>query len=133
MAGDGEVNLFDLAAQRGNGGGGQGAGAGEEMDAAEVECALDFLRTSPQFQQLRQVVQANPQMLGPLLQQLGTGNPAIARLIAENPDQFLNLLREDGDDEDGQLPAGAHPISVTEEERDAIERVCATNHNIVLH
>lgn len=61
-------------------------------------------------------------MLEPILQQLGAGNPQLAQLIASNPDQFLQLLGEDADD-DVPLPPGAQAISVTEEERDAIERV----------
>lgn len=84
---------------------------------------LDFLRNNPQFQQLRQVVQQQPQMLEPILQQLGAGNPQLAQLISQNPQQFLALLGEEGDD-DAPLPPGAQAIAVTEEERDAIERVC---------
>jgi UV excision repair protein RAD23 len=61
-------------------------------------------------------------MLEPLLQQLGASNPQLAQLIAQYPDQFLHLLSESGDD-DAPLPPGAHQISVTEEERDAIERL----------
>ncbi|KAJ3472180.1 hypothetical protein NLG97_g11216 [Lecanicillium saksenae] len=62
-------------------------------------------------------------MLEPILQQLGAGNPQLAQLIASNPDAFLQLLGEDADD-DVPLPPGAQAISVTEEERDAIERLC---------
>ena len=61
-------------------------------------------------------------MLEPILQQVGAGNPDLARLIGEHPDQFLQLLSEDAGD-DMPLPPGAQEISVTEEERDAIERV----------
>ena len=75
-----------------------------------------------QFQQLRQVVQQQPQMLEPILQQVAAGNPELAHTIASNPDQFLSLLSEDGD-EDAPVPAGAQAVSVTEEERNAIERV----------
>lgn len=63
-------------------------------------------------------------MLEPILQQLGAGNPQLAQMIASNPDQFLQLLGESADD-DVPLPPGAQAISVTEEERDAIERVGA--------
>jgi UV excision repair protein RAD23 len=117
---DDNVNLFDLAAQRG-GPGESGAPAGGlgEMGGG----ALEFLRTNPQFQQLRQVVQQNPQMLEPLLQQLGAGNPAIAQMIANNPEQFLEILSEEAED-DAPLPPGAQSIEVTAEERDAIERLC---------
>ena len=136
--------MFDLAAQQGQGGRGggsggsaRGAGAGAGAAAAAAAAAagagaggrdlgnLDFLRNNAQFQQLRQVVQQQPQMLEPILQQLGAGNPQLAQLIAQNPDQFLSLLGEDGDD-DAPLPPGAQAISVTEEERDAIERVGLT-------
>ncbi|KAI0603165.1 XPC-binding domain-containing protein [Biscogniauxia sp. FL1348] len=133
------VNLFDLAAQRGGGGAARGGPGGTAQAAAAAAAAgagasagaagqrdlgnLDFLRNNAQFQQLRQVVQQQPQMLEPILQQLGAGNPQLAQLIAQNPDQFLSLLGEDGDD-DAPLPPGAQAISVTEEERDAIERLC---------
>lgn len=85
---------------------------------------LDFLRNNPQFQQLRQIVQTQPRMLEPILQQVGAGNPALANLIGQNPDAFLQLLSEDAD-EDAPLPPGAQAVSVTEEEREAIERVSA--------
>jgi UV excision repair protein RAD23 len=134
--GDEPVNLFEAAAQAGRGGssgtrgastgtgaGGLaaalgGAGAGGEGGAGN----LDFLRNNPQFQQLRQVVQQQPAMLEPILQQVAAGNPQLAQLITQNPEQFMQLLAEDADD-DVALPPGAQQISVTEEEREAIERV----------
>ncbi|KAL2201019.1 XPC-binding domain-containing protein [Corynascus similis CBS 632.67] len=127
---DANVNLFDLAAQAGRGSGtrsGSGAGAGAAAAAAAAGGQdlgnLEWLRANAQFQQLRQVVQQQPQMLEPILQQLGASNPQLAQLIAQNPDQFLSLLSESGGDDDAPLPPGAHQISVTEEERDAIERL----------
>jgi UV excision repair protein RAD23 len=134
--GDEPVNLFEAAAQAGAGGrGGAGAargaganlfgaaGAGTGAGAAAGGLGnLDFLRNNPQFQQLRQVVQQQPQMLEPILQQVGAGNPQLAQLIGQHPEQFLQLLSEDGDN-DAPLPPGAQAISVTEEERAAIERV----------
>lgn len=118
------INLFEAAAaaasQRSGGGARGGAGAGGLGN-------LDFLRNNPQFQQLRQVVQQQPQMLEPILQQVGSGNPQLAALISQNPDAFLQLLSEDPDDGEGApLPPGAQQIAVTPEERDAIERVCYT-------
>jgi UV excision repair protein RAD23 len=126
--------LFDLAAQQGRGsgarsGGAAAAGAGVAAAAAAAAAGgqglgnLEWLRSNAQFQQLRQVVQQQPQMLEPILQQLGAGNPQLAQLIAANPDQFLSLLSESAGDDDAPLPPGAHQISVTEEERDAIERL----------
>ena len=144
--GDQPINLFEAAAQAGRTGGGAGgarggrtggasganiaglgagigAAAGAEGGAATAGLGnLDFLRNNPQFQQLRQIVQTQPRMLEPILQQVGAGNPELAHLIGANPDQFLQLLSEEAED-DTPLPPGAQEISVTEEERDAIERV----------
>jgi UV excision repair protein RAD23 len=124
-------NLFEAAAragQQGSGGAGAGAGAGAAAGLAGGAAganALDFLRNNPQFQQLRQVVQQQPQMLEPILQQVAAGNPQLAQMITQNPEQFMQLLAEDAD-EDVALPPGAQQISVTEEEREAIERVSST-------
>jgi UV excision repair protein RAD23 len=91
---------------------------------------MEFLRSSPHFQQLRTLVQQNPAMLEPILQQVAEGNPQLAQMIGQNQEQFLQLLAEDrpqgvgGMGDQGPLPPGAVPISVTEEERDAIERLC---------
>lgn len=134
---DDPVDLFEMAAQANLGGGGgrggaaRGAGAGAGAAAGGLAGLaagageggnLDFLRDNAHFQQLRQLVQQQPGMLEPILQQLGAGNPQLAQIIGQNQEQFLQLLSEDLD-EDAPAPPGAHNISVTEEERDAIERV----------
>ncbi|KAF2734153.1 UV excision repair protein Rad23 [Polyplosphaeria fusca] len=126
--GDEPINLFEAAAQAGQGGRGGGSGGARSGGSGGAGAALganslEFLRNNPQFQQLRQVVQQQPQMLEPILQQVGAGNPQLAALIQQNPEQFLQLLAEDAD-EDTPLPPGAQAISVTEEEREAIERLC---------
>jgi UV excision repair protein RAD23 len=131
--GEESVNLFEAAAQRGGSGGAPGAGSnlfGSAATGATPGAAagglgnLDFLRNNAQFQQLRQVVQQNPGMLEPILQQVSAGNPQLAALIGQHPEQFLQLLSEDVDN-DAPLPPGAQAtqISVTEEERAAIDRV----------
>ncbi|MCJ1225368.1 hypothetical protein MMC12_002017 [Toensbergia leucococca] len=141
-AGDQPINLFEAAAQAGRGGANaprqqrpasaattglspesfQGLGAGAGTGAGGLG-NLDFLRNNPQFQQLRQIVQSQPRMLEPILQQVGAGNPQLAQMIGQNPDQFLQLLSEDAD-EDVPVPPGLQTVSVTEEEREAIERLC---------
>ncbi|PNS14509.1 UV excision repair protein rhp23 [Sphaceloma murrayae] len=122
--GEEPLNLFEAAAQGGGRGAATGGNRGAEARPGSAPAAnLDFLRNNPQFQQLRQVVQQQPQMLEPILQQVAAGNPQVAQIIAQHPDQFMQLLAEDADD-DAALPPGAQPISVTEEERDAIERLC---------
>jgi UV excision repair protein RAD23 len=134
--GDEGINLFEAAAQAGRGGAGAGArganpfaaaaGAGAGAGAAGAQAGLgnlDWLRNNPQFQQLRQVVQQQPQMLEPILQSVGAGNPQLAQLIGQHPEQFLQLLGEEGEEGDALAPPGATQISVTPEESEAIERV----------
>ncbi|XP_071914657.1 ubiquitin receptor RAD23d isoform X2 [Coffea arabica] len=89
--------------------------------------SLDFLRNSQQFQALRAMVQANPQILQPMLQELGKQNPHLMRLIQEHQADFLRLINEPVEGEGnilGQL-AEAMPqaVTVTPEEREAIERL----------
>lgn len=126
---DEPVNLFDIAAAANQGGrtGGAARGAAGGQDAlagmgGEGE-NLDFLRDNATFQHLRQLVQQQPAMLENVLQQVGASNPQLAQMIASNPQQFLQLLSESDDGEGAPMPPGAQNISVTPEERDAIERV----------
>ncbi|XP_049375022.1 ubiquitin receptor RAD23d-like isoform X3 [Solanum verrucosum] len=88
---------------------------------------LDFLSNSPQFQALRAMVQANPQILQPMLQELGKQNPQLMRLIQEHQADFLRLINEpvEGEGNVPGQPAGTIPqaVTVTPEEREAIERL----------
>ncbi|XP_020239676.1 ubiquitin receptor RAD23c [Cajanus cajan] len=90
--------------------------------------SLDFLRNSQQFQALRAMVQANPQILQPMLQELGKQNPHLMRLIQEHQADFLRLINEPVEGGEGNILgqlAGAMPqaVTVTPEERQAIERL----------
>ncbi|EHY57022.1 UV excision repair protein rad23 [Exophiala dermatitidis] len=137
-SGDEPINLFEAAAQAGQQGRGTGGGLPAGLGAAlgaraggipagaggQGAVNLEFLRNSPHFQQLRQLVQQQPAMLEPFLQQVAEGNPQLAQMISLNPDQFLQLLAEDQEGDGGPLPPGSTAISVTPEERDAIERLC---------
>uniref|UniRef100_A0A0E0M115 Ubiquitin receptor RAD23 n=1 Tax=Oryza punctata TaxID=4537 RepID=A0A0E0M115_ORYPU len=90
---------------------------------------LDALRNNAQFRTLLSLVQANPQILQPLLQELGKQNPQILQLIQENQAEFLRLINEpaEGDDEENlldQFPeAMPQTIAVTPEENEAILRL----------
>uniref|UniRef100_A0A453RAU1 Ubiquitin receptor RAD23 n=1 Tax=Aegilops tauschii subsp. strangulata TaxID=200361 RepID=A0A453RAU1_AEGTS len=115
------LNLFPQGIPSGgaNAGAGVGAGAG----------ALDALRQLPQFQALLALVQANPQILQPMLQELGKQNPQILRLIQENQAEFLRLVNETPESGAGGNILGAlaaqmpQAVQVTPEEREAIQRV----------
>ncbi|PJF18697.1 UV excision repair protein RAD23-like protein B [Paramicrosporidium saccamoebae] len=112
----------------------------------ESSGSLDFLRNDPQFQQLRSLIQQNPQMLGPIIEQLSQNSPEILQLIEQNREEFYALIMEGanpdgegegegegeesneeeddgGDGDDGELPPGAQVLQVSEEDRQAIERL----------
>ncbi|XP_039788439.1 ubiquitin receptor RAD23b-like isoform X3 [Panicum virgatum] len=109
------LNLFPQGGS--NAGGGAGGGP------------LEFLRNNQQFQALREMVQTNPQILQPMLQELSKQNPQILRLIQENHAEFLQLINEPFEDGEGdfleqpeqdEMPLA---INVTPEEQEAIGRL----------
>jgi len=95
---------------------------------------FDFLRQHPQFNILRQMVQSNPQLLQPVLQQLGEQNPQILQLINQHQQEFIQLINEPVQGGSSGMPPGAmggmgspppgsNYIQVTQEEKLAIERL----------
>lgn len=85
-------NLFEAAAAAASQPQGAGAGAGAGGAAAGGGSGeLAALRNTPIFAQLRTLVQQNPALLQPFLQQLGASNP---ELLSVSPDlAFLPPLR----------------------------------------
>ncbi|KAJ6586848.1 hypothetical protein DFH09DRAFT_236068 [Mycena vulgaris] len=122
----GPQNLFQLAQQQQQ----QqqvGAGAAPAGGAPGAQLDLAALQNNPQIQQLRELMVQNPALIQPLIQQLGAQNPALMQMIEQNPAAVARLFGVDGADfeegEDGPVPPGAHVVSVTEEERAAIQRL----------
>lgn len=105
----------------GLGGAGAGAGAGD----------LDRLRGAEGMGDLRALIQQNPAMIQPLVQQLAAQDPQLAAAVAANPELLLQLMAEgmpgmEVDDDEGGvggLPPGATAIELTAEENAAVERV----------
>lgn len=143
-----------------------GQGAAPQMDAAMLAALqaqageqgggnggpLDFLRNDPQFNMLRQVVQARPEMLEPLLQQIGTQHPEVLEAIQTNQEDFVRMMNEPVDPAQAQAALeammaqgggggggedggpGSVQIELTPQEGEALERLVALgfNKNIAL-
>ncbi|GAV26861.1 hypothetical protein PMKS-000321 [Pichia membranifaciens] len=121
-------NLFDQAALASD-----GAGAGAEVGGSEGDM----------MSQVRDILQAQPEMAEVVLQQLAASNPQIAQLIQTNPEAFLRYITE-GDqqalaqalgvppeyieaaqnEEEGAEAGDSYQIQITPEENDAITRLC---------
>lgn len=111
---------------------------GEGASGTQQGGQLDFLRSNPQFMALRTMVQANPQILQPMLQELGKQNQQLLQLINANQAEFLRMMNET----DGGVGAGAmgaegaeglghgqmdampsNVVQVSPEEKEAIDRL----------
>ena len=57
-----------------------GGAGGTATTPQSSEEALAFLRNQPQFAQMRQLLQQNPALLAPLLQQLAASNPQLLQV-----------------------------------------------------
>jgi len=119
------LNMFAPQATGGAGGG-----------AAAQDGPLSFLRNNQQFQALLSMVQAQPQILQPMLQELGKANPQLLELINSNQDEFLRLINEPppegmegminqmmGGMGEEQGEGEQMQIQITPEERESIDRL----------
>ena len=113
--------------------------------------ALAFLRDQPQFQQMRAMVQQNPDLLNAVLQQIGQTNPALLQLISQNQEAFVRMLNEpvssleagsgrtsggtagsggsltsESDESSLGAALGTGTLQITPQDKEAIERVCMT-------
>ena len=108
-------------------GAGAGAGAapggpGGQLQQLREVCNLISSVPEPHSHQL---VQENPALIQPLLQQIATQNPELAQLMSENPEALYELLSGAGEGDDDDDPMGQQEIQVnlTQEEAAAVERV----------
>jgi len=59
---------------------------------------FDFLKDNPQFQEIVSVIQQNPEEFESFLNQLETVNPELYTLIMDNQEEFLQLIKGDGEE-----------------------------------
>jgi len=125
------------------------AAAQDAAGGGRADDPLFMLRFHPQFNQLKMLIQQNPAVLQQVLQQLGASNPELLQLITQNQERFVEMMNEPiqeqpqidpamlaqmmqaaggsggaaGEGGDGAVPPGARAIQVTQEEKEAIERL----------
>ncbi|WVQ70571.1 UV excision repair protein Rad23 [Cryptococcus sp. DSM 104548] len=88
------------------GAGAEGAPGGAQLDA------------------IRQMVQQNPALIQPLLQQIAGENPQLAQLIQQNPEALYELLGGGGEDDDDEMGEGpVMRVDLTQEEAAAVSRL----------
>ncbi|CAG0902004.1 unnamed protein product [Cyprideis torosa] len=112
---------------------------GQNPRPGGAEDPLAFLRTQPQFQQMRQLIRENPSLLNAIIQQIGRTNPELFQTISQHQAAFVRMIN---DDDDGSQPSGGSSeslggsgsgsqmtepgvIAVTPQDKDAIERLKA--------
>merc|ERR1711974_382863 len=76
------------------GGGSGGAPVAVPAAGAPGEHPLAFLRDHEMFQQIRSVIQQNPNMLSTMLQQIGQSNPQLLQIISQNQEAFIRMVNE---------------------------------------
>jgi UV excision repair protein RAD23 len=101
---------------------------------------LAALRNNPQFQTLRALVQQSPELLQPMLQELGKSSPELLATINENQEEFLAMINEPlgpGEQQlaelmtqmaaaqEGEPGSQVLEVELTEEEAAAVDRLVA--------
>ena len=87
---------------------------------------ITAIQNHPQIQAIRQLMQANPQAVQPLLQQIAMSNPILVQIFAQHPEQLAQLLGVPEDAINFAALAdlvGAQLVELTPEEDAAVERV----------
>lgn len=86
-------------------------------NGALVMEVVDFLRNCPQFEAVRPMVEANPQILEPMLQRLSKKYPRVMGIIQDHKADILHLVSKPVKGAEGDV------MNLGPEEREVIERL----------
>lgn len=88
---------------------------------------LAGLAANPQFQEMRAMLAAQPEMIPMLLQHLAQSQPELAQLIQQNPEALAELLGGAGaggaGGRAGGAPSGQRVIQITQEEKQQLDNL----------
>ena len=100
-----------------------GEGTGNDFEAGDAGATAqesnhsDSLTNNPQFQQLQHLVQQQPELLEPILQQIGAGNLQLGMPVGQYPEESPQFLSGDSDTavalppgDQGMLGPGANEV-----------------------
>ncbi|EJD52518.1 UV excision repair protein Rad23 [Auricularia subglabra TFB-10046 SS5] len=125
-------NLFQMAQQQQQQQQRGGPPAGLAAAAGGVGPSdMERLRGVESLAGMRELVQQNPALLQPLIQQFAQQDPQLAQAVAANPEMLFQILADgmanmdDDDGEGGVLPPGTTTIELTADENAAVERLVA--------
>lgn len=96
------------------------------MSAIDNRGDLDSLRNREEFQALRETMRENPQILQPMIQELGQQNPQLMQIIQDHQEDILDLMNEPEGDENLQSQLDSMisgTVTITPEENEAIQRL----------
>ena len=74
--------------------GGQERVSFQQLQPLQVPNPLAFLHNQEPFQQMKRLLQQNPNLLGALLRHVGQANPELFNIIRQNRDAFMLLVNE---------------------------------------
>lgn len=108
-------------------------GANLDLNKPETRERIENLVNSPLFNRIRQTISSEPQLILPILRQLGNINPKLFQYLTNNQDQLFRLLGEtpesssNSDQSQQWASSGYDPsvIYITNEDNAAIERLSA--------
>jgi len=86
--------------------------AADSQDSSFGLDLLELLRHMPRMNQIRQIFQQNPHLLGPLLSQIANNQPDILQFINQHQPELMSILTE-----------GPSNFTTTQEDREAIDRL----------